>query len=176
MGECRDVGLVDESGLAQELVGDGGSCRRSEHGADIDGHVEETESAVSLGCVLRIVVEVSDKDLEVTLEQTCSYGDEGEGSQHQGYSGGIRCRRYRQGEVAQEHDADTCDYAFSETDLVSEDTADDRHEIDRCKENRINLAGHCLIPAELGLEEQHEYGQHGVVTEALAGVCQGECE
>ena len=53
---------------------DGGG--RSEEGADVDGHVEEGEAGVAFLGVFRVVVEVTDHDLEVALEEAGTETDQ----------------------------------------------------------------------------------------------------
>ena len=168
-----DVGLVDEAGLAEEAVGDGRRGGRGEHRADVDRHVEQAERRIALGGIFRIVIQVAHHHLEVALEQARAHADEEQGADHQGHAQAVGGRRDGEGEVADEHHADAGDHALAETDLVGEPAADNGHEVDEGEENRVELAGGCLLPAELGLEEQHEDGQHGVVTKTLAGVGEG---
>ncbi len=176
VGQLRDGGLVNEAGLAQETIGDGRGCRGGEHGADVDGHVEQRESAVSLGGVFRVVVQVAYKHLQVALEQARTHGNQEQGPQHEGDAQGIGAGGNGQGQIPGEHDADTGDHALAVANFIGQDTAHDGHEINEGQENGIHLAGQGLAPAELGLEEEHENGQHGVVAKALTGVgeCQGE--
>ena len=172
-----DVGLVDETGLGQVAVRQRGRRRRGEHGAEVDGHVEQGEAGVPLGAVFGIVVQVAGHDLEVALEQARAHGDEEQGADHHGEGEaavGEGVGRDGQGKIAQEHHGNTCDDALSETDLVRKPSAEHRHEIDGCEENGIELAGSGGGEAELRLQEQEEDGQHRVVPEALAGVGEGQ--
>ena len=176
MGQLRDGGLINETGLAQETVGDGRCCRGGKHGANVDGHVKQGEGAVSLGRVLGVVVKVAHQHLQVALEQTRSNRNQEQGPQHEGDAQGVGTGGNGQGQIPGEHDADTGDHALAVANFIGKDTAHHRHEINEGQENGIHLAGKGLAPAELGLEEEHEDGQHGVVAKALTGVgeCQGE--
>ncbi len=127
-------------------VGEGGGGGGSEHRADVDGHVEEAESGIALGGVLGVVVEITHEHLQVALEQTCSYGDQQQGPDHQGEgesAGGEGVGRDGEAEISEEHHAYARDDALSEADLVGEPAADYGHEIDCCQENGIELAGRC---------------------------------
>ena len=172
--EGGDVGLVDEAGLAQELVRDGRRGGRSEHRADVDGHIEQREGGIALGGILRVVVEIAHQHLQVALEQARADGDQRQGADHQHDAEGVGRSRDGQAHVAGEHDGDTGHDALAVADLVGQHAAHDGHEVHRREENRVNLAGGCSVPAELRLEEEHEDGQHRVVAEALAGI--GQCE
>ena len=166
----RDISFVDQAGLAEEMVGDGRGGGRSEHGADVDGHVEEGEGGVTLGRVFRVVIQVAYEHLQIALEQAGTHRDQEQGQDHESQSDGVGRRRDGQAHIAREHDADAGDDAFSETDLVGEHAAENRHEVHRCQEDGIILVGDRLRETELGLEEKHEDRQHRVVAEALAGV------
>ena len=169
-----DGSLIDKAGLAQEAVGDGGGGRRGEHGADVDGHVEQAEGAVSFGRILGVVVQITYQHLQVALEQARTHGNHEQGTQHERNAHGVGACRDGKGQVTGEHDTDTRHDALAVADLVGQDTAYDRHEINQGQENGVHLAGNSLVPAKLGLEEQHEDGQHGVVAEALTGIGQGK--
>ena len=171
-----DVGLVDEAGLAQELVRDGRRGGRSEHRADVDGHIEQREGGIALGGILRVIVEIAHQHLQIALEQARADGDERQGTDHQGDAEGVGRGRDGKAYVAGEHDGDTGHDALAVADLVGQPAAHDGHEIHRRKEDGVNLAGGGSVPAELRLEEEHEDGQHRVVAEALAGIGEGEGE
>ena len=129
MREGGDVGLVDEAGLAQEAVGDGGSGGRGEHGADVDGHIEQREGGIALRGILRVVIEVAHQDLEVTLEQAGADGNKGEGADHQGDAERVGGGRDGEAQVTGEHHRDTGHDALAVADLVGEPAADHRHEV-----------------------------------------------
>ena len=174
--EGGDGGLVDEAGLAHEAVGDGGGSRRCEHGADVDGHVEQREGAVTLGAVLGVVVEVAHQHLQVALEQAGTHGNHEEGAQHERDAHGVGSGGDGKGQVTGEHDADTGDDTLAVTNLVGQDTAHDGHEVHEGQEDGVDLAGYGLVPAKLGLEEQHEDGEHGIVAKTLTGIGKGQCK
>ncbi len=174
VGQGGDVGLVDEAGLAQEPVGDGRGGGGSEHRADVDGHIEQREGGITLGGILRVVVQIAHEDLEVTLEQAGTDGDEGERADHEGDAQAVGRARDGKAEITGEHDGDTGHDAFAVADLVGQPATDHRHEIDGGQEDGIDLAGGSAAPAELGLEEEHEDGQHRVVAEPFSGV--GQCQ
>lgn len=173
MGESRDVGLIDETALAQPEVDEIGSGCWGEHRAEVDGHVEEAECRVASGGILRIVVEITNHHLEVSLEETGTQGDEYEGKHHEGEGEATALEGAdRNGEtgIAEEHHGNTSDYTFAIANLVGKDTADDRHEIDGCQEDRVELSGGSGREAKLSLQVEQEDGQHGVVAKAFAGV------
>ena len=69
---CFDAESVGfESGV---LKGYGG-CRR-EHGAEVDGHVEDGECGIAACAVADIVVEVAYHHLQVAFEESCAHGDQ----------------------------------------------------------------------------------------------------
>ena len=153
-----DVGLVDEAGLGEEAVGDGRGGSGGKHGADVDGHVEEAEGAVAFRRVLRVVVEVTHKHLQVAFEQARTHGDKEQGAQHQSQAEAVGRCRDGEADVARKHDADTRDDALAVADLVGQDAAYDGHEIDQRQEDGVDLTGCSSLEAELGLKEQHEDG------------------
>ena len=154
MRQGGDVGLVDQAGLGQVAVGQGRGGRRSEHGADVDGHVEEAESGIALGGILRVVIEIAGHHLEVALEQTRADGDEQQGADHQGErqpAVGEGIRGDREEKIAEEHNGYAGDDTLAESDLVGKPSAEDRHEIDGSQENGVELAGRSSREAELRL-------------------------
>ena len=93
MGKSWNVCIVNEVRLSEEEVGDILGHRRSEHGADVDGHVEKTESRIPLGFIFRVIIKVSDEHLQVAFEKPGTQGDESQRSEHQDFSGDIgTCR------------------------------------------------------------------------------------
>ena len=149
---------------------------RPSKGADVDGHVEQAEGAVPLGGILRVVVQIAHQHLQIAFEQARADGNHEEGAQHEHDAHGIGSCGDGEGQVTGEHDADAGDHALSVADLIGQDTAHYGHEIHQSQENGIYLAGYCLIPAEFGLQEQHEDGQHGVIAEAFTGIGQSKGE
>ena len=172
VGQRRNLAVVGQAVLSQEVVGDPGSHRGGEHRTDVDGHVEDREGAVALGRIGRIVVEVADHHLEVTLEQTRAACDERQCGEHQRLSPEARPGGDRQQGVSAEHHEDAERHHLPESELVGQDTAEERHEIDRGEENAVNLGRYRLRIAELGLQEEREDRKHGIVAETLARVGQ----
>ena len=158
--------------LAQVCVGDDLCHVGCEHGADVDGHVEEAEGSVTPGGVFGVVVEVAHKHLQVALEKAGADGDECQSTKHDKLAGGVGRGGHGEAEVAQEHDTDADDDALAIANLVGHDASYKGHEIDSGKENGIYLAGSRLIPTKLCLHEKGENGQHGVVAKPLARVGQ----
>ena len=174
--KCRDIGVVDKSGLGKEEVRNVFRHTRGKHGAYVYGHIEQAEGRIPFGGIFRVVVEVPDHYLQIALEQARTYGYQGQGPEHRYLSGDVRPGRDSETEIPEEHHGDTGRDAFPETYPVCKPAAEKRHKIYSCEENRINLAGYSRTEAEFGLQEQHEYGQHGVVAEALAGIGEGKGE
>ena len=83
--------------------------------------------------------------------------------------------RYGQQQIAQEHDKDTRGDHTAESPAVGGDTTDDRQEIDEHQERGIDGGCGSCGKAEVGLQEEREDGEHGVITKAFArvGKCQG---
>ena len=162
--------------VAEVDIGDFlGHCR-GEHCADVDGHIEEAEGGVTLRGIFRVVIEIADEDLEIAFEESCAYGYEGKSAEHYQLSGESGSGRDCKTEVAEKHYGNTDGDTFAVTDFVGEDSSEERHEIHTRKEDGIYLTGSALVPSELGLHQQGEDGEHGVVAEALTGVGEGQGE
>ena len=170
MSQGRDVGVVKQAAFLQEEVGDALGHRGGEHGADVDGHVEQAERGVTLRRVLRVVVEVAHHDLQVALEQARADGYQRQCAKHQHLACDAGFRGDGQAQVACKHHADAQRDTLAEPYLVGKDAAEQGHEIHGSEENGINLRGNRRAEAELRLDEQQEDGEHGVVTETLARV------
>ena len=120
-------------------IGNGGGCRRSEHGTDVDSHIEEAERAVSLGCILRVIIKITYHHLKITLEESGTDGDEQQSRYHKGYSERVGRRRDGKGKISEEHHGYSGHYASPITDTVSKPSTHHRHEINSGKENTVNL-------------------------------------
>ena len=134
---------------------------------DVDGHVEDTERAVAFGAVPRVIVEVTYHYLQVALEKARADAYQHEGSDERDHGDGTRCGDGHE-QVAEEHDHDTERDHLAVSELIGEDTADERHEIDTGQEEAVELACLSRREAELCLKEQHKNGEHRVVAETLA--------
>ena len=138
MSERWNLRHVGESSFAEEEVGDFCRCHRSEHRTDVDSHIEKAETVVAERAVFCLVVEVSDHDLKITFEETCSYRDECECREH----GDFCCRAHHRDseeKITEEHDYDAGSYHFTVTETVGEDTTDERHKIDATEEDTVDL-------------------------------------
>ena len=124
--------------------------------------------------LIAIVVQVAYHHLEVALEEARAHADEKQGAYHEHYAEGVCGRRDGQAGVAREHHHHAGDHALAVTYAVGEYASENGHEVYQGQENCVNGACQGASEAELGLQEEHEDGEHGVVAEALAGVC--ECE
>src|SRR5574344_357185 len=174
MCKRRNISLVDESSLGKETVGDGCSSCWSEHCTDIDCHIEEAEGRISLCRILRVIIEVAHHYLKIAFEQSCTDRNQQQRPDHQRDTEAVCRSRNSQRKISDKHNTDAGDHAFAVTDPVCEPSSDNRHEIYCSKENSIKLAGGSLFPAELGLQEQHENCQHGVIAETLPSVGKGQ--
>ena len=172
MGQRRDVRLVDQAGFGQETVCDGRGSEGGEHRPDVDGHIEQAERRIALGRIFRVVIQIADHDLQVSLEQAGSQGYQQQGADHQRDAETVGGCWNRQQQVAQEHHADPRDDAAPIADPVGQPAAYHGQEIYDSQEDGIELAGRRLLPAKLGLEEKHEDGQHRIVAETLARIGQ----
>ena len=75
MRQRRNLRHIAEASLAEEQIRDLGCRDGREHGADVDGHVEQAEAIVTESTVFGLIVKVTHHHLQVTLEQTRADGD-----------------------------------------------------------------------------------------------------
>ena len=150
-----------------------GSCG-SKHSTDIDGHVEQLETRVTLLGILRFIVEVAHHYLEVTLEQTCTKTDSQKCTSHSNQSYRVLAKGQRQQHVASEHDEDTNGNHLVISELVCQNTTNQGQEVNQTKEYGENRTCQFLVKTEIGLKKQREHRQHCVVTETLACVGQSK--
>lgn len=174
MRQRRSVGHVGQARFGQKPVGHRLGHRGGEHGADVDGHVEEAEGRIALGGVFRIVVEVAHHHLQIAFEKARADRDERQRGEHQNLAAERRLGGNRQAQVPGEHHGDTRRDAPSEADAVGQNAAHERHEVDGGQEDRVDLGRHGGREAEFRLQKEQEDGQHGVVAEPLAGVGEGQ--
>ena len=72
-----DVGVVvGEVVVLEDVIRDRLSHTGGEEGADVDEEVEDRECDVSSLRILRIVVDLTDESLEVSLEESRTYRDQ----------------------------------------------------------------------------------------------------
>ena len=174
VSQCRDIGFVNQAGIGEPAVGDGCRSEGREHRTDVDGHIKQAERRVAFGRILRVIIQIADHHLKVPLEQAGSQRDEQQCADHQRDAETVGGRRNGQQDVSQEHHADASHHAAAIADAVGEPSTYYGQEINDCQENGIKLAGCRLLPAEFGLEKQHEDGQHRIVAETLARIGQGQ--
>jgi len=146
--------------------------RRSEERTDVDGHIEDRETVVTLGSIAGIVIELTDHHLQVALEERRADRDQQQGGSHHRDSSHAIAGGHGEEQIADEHDEDAKRHTAPEADLVSHGTADDRQEIDEHEERGVDSTGQSLAPSEVGLQEEHEDGQHRVVAKTLSCVGQ----
>ena len=170
--EGRNLAVVRQSVLREEVVRDPRGHRRGEHGTDVDGHIEYGEGAVALGRIGRIVVQIAHHHLQVALEKARAAGDQRQCQEHERLRREARTGGYRKQRVAAEHDDDAERHHPAEAEPVGQDAAEEGHEIDGGQEDAVNLGGHGLRVAEFRLQEQGEDRKHGIVAETLARVGQ----
>ena len=147
---------------------------RCKQGTDIDGHIENREACIALVLILRIVIEVAHHHLQVTLEESCTKTNEQQGSQHDYQCHSITTQGYRQQQVAGKHDDDTRGHHTTKAELVGHHTTNEWEKIHKHEKRTVDGACHSGRQSVVGSQEQSEYGQHGVVTKALA--CVGQCQ
>ena len=156
------------------LVGNPLGHRRRKHRTDIDGHIEQAECRVSSALIARIVVEIADEHLQISLEKaraerhSCQAGIHGPFSRRTGW------RRHSKSQITQEHHNHSDYHTLAVADLVGDPAAYKGCEINYCQKDGINLSGLSLVPSELGLHEQGKDGKHGIIAETLASV--GQCQ
>ena len=151
-------------------------CGRGEKGADVDGHVEEAEAGVALVGVFRIVVEVTDHNLQVALEEAGAETDQRQRQHHEEQGGRPSSHRDGQEEIAEEHHGDADHDHLAETEFVGEDASHEREEIHQTEESTVNETGRARAEAEVGLQEQGEDSDHRVVAKPFTGIGQRERE
>ena len=175
-GEGEMIGRIAVEAQADGPFADSDGGGGGEEGADVDGHIEQGEAAVTLGCVLGFIVQVSHHYLEVALEQAGSEADEHQGRQHTYQRDAAAAQRNGQEQIAQEHNDDAGGDHLAEAEFIGQDTADEREEVHQHEERAVNGSGSTCREAEIGPEEERKDGDHGVIAEALTGVgqCQGE--
>ena len=173
VGQRRNLRHIGVARFSQEEVGDFGGRHGGKHRADVDGHVEKAEAIVAESAVFGLVVEVAHHHLEIALEQARSNGNQGQSREHGDFGGGCG-HRYGQQQVAEKHHDDSRADHLAITETVGQHTTYEGHEVDATEEDAVNITSLCLVVAELGLQEEHEDGQHGIIAKALARVGEGE--
>ena len=153
---------------------DSHSSSRCEQCADVDSHVEQRECRVTLRRVLRVVVEITNHNLQVTLEEACTYCDEEQCTNHCNHSQGIATERQREEEVSEEHNRDTDGNHLTITKLIGQDTTEERHEIYKTEESTVNCTCYTCVQTEVGAEEQCKHSQHCVVAKTLTCVSESQ--
>ena len=172
VSQGRDLSVVDQAVLGQEVVGDPFGHARGEHRADVDGHIEDREGIVAFGLVGGVVVEVAHQHLEVTLEEARTAGDQRQGAEHHRLTRKARTRRDREQRIARKHHEDSQRDHLSEAEPVGQNAAEEGHEIDRSQEDAVDLGRNRFGVTEFCLQKQREDRKHGVVAEALARIGQ----
>ena len=170
VGQSGDAGVICQSGPLKDPIAYDFRGARGEHRPDIDPHVEDRESPVAQGVVFRIVVEASDQGLEIALEKPGSDGDDGHGRDDEGKPR-VHPRGKRQQGVSEKHDDQAqADGPAVAEDLVREQPAEQREEIDADHEHAVDEAGRGRGHPVFGLHEQDENRDHRVKAEPLAHV------
>ena len=108
--------------------------RRCEQRADVDGHIEDRERRIALRLILGIVVQIAYQHLKVALEESRAATDKQQRSVHTRQSHTARAQRQGQESVAEEHDEYSDRDHLAVTELVGQDTADERQEVDEHEE------------------------------------------
>ena len=170
--KCGNLTVIYQTVLSKEVVGDPLGHTGSEHGADVDGHVEDRECVVSFCLICGIIVEIAHQYLQVTLEETRTAGYERQRTEHERLTCETCISRYGQQRISDKHDEDTERDHLAEAELVGQNTSEEGHEIDCGEEDAVDLRGDGLGVAELRLQEQREDRKHGIVAEALTRIGQ----
>ena len=108
--------------------------------------------------------------MQVALEKPCADTDENQGCQHADHRQRVAAKRKREQQIAGKHHGNTDGHHLSVAELVGQNTADERHEIDEAEERTVNGSRHTGLQTEVGTQEEREDGQHGVIAEPLAGI------
>ena len=133
MCQRRYLGHIAEACFAQHIVGHGSSGSRSEQGADVDCHIEQTESGITFRAILRSIIQITYHYLQISLEKSGSQSNQGKSAEH-GIQSDIGCHRDSQQHITGKHDNDTGSNHLAITEFIGQDTSDKRHEIHSCQE------------------------------------------
>ena len=150
---------------------------RSEETADVDEHVEYLEARFALVAELLVVVHLTHERLQVALEQTvteCDYQQAQTRKRQIQTLAGHGCGRGNcDNQVTDRHDDQAPhDSALVVLGLIGDDTADQRKQIDRGIEARVDVTRRLLVEPELGRDEERQNSHHDVEAEAFAHVGQ----
>ena len=110
-------------------------CRRSKHGADVDGHVEERKCGIAAIGILRVVVQIAHHHLQIAFEQACAQRDEQQRRNHENHRHDDAAivdaaHGNSQQHITQKHNENADGYTFTVTDFVGKNATDQRQEID----------------------------------------------
>ena len=178
VAQRRELGVVVEVVDLQPPVTHADGDERGEETADIDEHVENLETRLAFGAEFAVVVHLAHERLQVALEQAVAEGD------HQQSQTGQRqvepqvrhgCRR-RDGDeeiTDAHHDQTPHDRRLVVLGFVGDDAADQRQQVDRSVEARVDVTSRRLVEPELGRDEQGQDRHHDIETEAFAHVGEG---
>ena len=150
------------------------SRSRSKQGTDVDGHIENTESRVTLGSIFGVIIQITNHNLQITFKQSGSAADHQQSGKHGNHTHSSGSHRKRQKHISGKHGNDTDGNHLSITELIGKNTSNKREEINQSQENRINISSYSMRPTEVSLQKQNENSKHSVVTETLACVGQGQ--
>ena len=178
VAQSREFGVVVEIVDLQPPVAHADGDERSEETADIDEHVEDLEARFAFGAEFAVIVHLAHQRLQVTLEQTVAEGDhqQSQAGQRQVEPQTRHGRRRRDGDeqiADAHHDQAPHDRRLVVLGLVGDDAADQRQQVDRSVEARIDIPCGGLVQTELGRDEQGKDSHHDIETEAFAHVGEG---
>ena len=198
MAQSRHVGIVDKAAAAEPPLAEHRGDERGDHAADVDEHIEDLETGVtlvlgdlqSLGALLgflgfKLVVEFTDQGLQVAFEQTVTEGDteQGDAGEDQDappaavavghHAAHLAEERNGQGHVTGRHDEQTdLDGAVVVLRPVGDQTAHQGQDVNAEIEERVDQAGRSVGQTELRDQEEQQHGIHDVVAEALTHIAE----
>ena len=141
-------------------------------------HIENLETRLTLGAELLVVVHLPHERLEIALEKAVAegYHQQADARQRQVERQAGHGRRRGDGDdqVAQRHHHEPPhDGSLVVAGFVGNDTADERQQVNRSVESRIDIPRGRFVQAELGGDEQGQDSHHDVETETLAHIGKG---
>ena len=113
---------------------------RSKQSTNVNCHIEDRETRVSLVFILRIIIEVTHHHLQVTLEESGTKTNQQQGGEHHHKGKGITSQGDTQQQIACEHDNDSRSDHLAKSELVGKHTTEQREEINKHEERTIDCS------------------------------------
>ena len=178
VAQLGQLGVIVEIVDLEPPVAHADGDERREEAPDVNEHVENLETRLTLGAELLVVVHLPHERLEIALEKAVAegYHQQAHARQRQveRQAGHGRRRGDGDNQVAQRHHHEPPhDGSLVVAGFVGNDTADERQQVNRSVESRIDIPRGRFVQAELGRDEQGQDSHHDVETETLAHIGKG---